>query len=148
MRAISASVRANDPQRGDRIALDRAAIWAGLVRKAENAVPFVAAMDECRVLERTANGLVREVVFHGERVRETVVFEPMTRVSFYRDDEHARWVIHNDIEEGADGELLLTFRAELDLGGGSDEDAAADRMHAGYVKAIETTLALSREALG
>lgn len=111
-------------------------------------MPFVAAMDECRVLERTANGLVREVVFHGERVRETVVFEPMTRVSFYRDDEQARWVIHNDIEEGADGELLLTFRAELDLGGGSDEDAAADRMHAGYVKAIETTLALSREALG
>ncbi|MEU8923933.1 SRPBCC family protein [Kitasatospora sp. NPDC048545] len=145
MRVISQTVRVNDPANPDETSLTRDDVWAGLLRKAENAVPFVAAMDECTVLERTGNGLVREVVFHGERVREEIVFHPKTRVSFFRRDEVATWVIHNDIDEDEDG-LTLTFRGELDLGGGDAEEAAAERMHAGYLLALQTTLKLSREA--
>ncbi|MFD8756641.1 SRPBCC family protein [Kitasatospora sp. NPDC059577] len=145
MRVISQTVRVNDPANPDETPLTRDDVWAGLLRKAENAVPFVAAMDECTVLERTGNGLVREVVFHGERVREEIVFHPKTRVSFFRRDEVATWVIHNDIDEDEDG-LTLTFRGELDLGGGDAEEAAAERMHAGYLLALQTTLKLSREA--
>ncbi|WP_030059406.1 MULTISPECIES: AtaL-like protein [Streptomyces] len=146
MRVVSQTVRVNDPADQDEVKLTRDDVWAGLQRKAENAVPFVAAMDECTVLERTENGLVREVVFHGERVREEIVFHPKARVSFFREDEAATWVIHNDIDEDENG-LTLTFRGELDLGGGEAEDAAADRMHAGYLLALQTTLKLSREAV-
>ncbi|MBP0452876.1 DUF1857 family protein [Kitasatospora sp. RG8] len=144
MRVVSQSVRVNEP--GERLRLTRDDVWAALERKAENAVPFVAAMDECTVLERTANGLVREVVFHGERVREEVVFHPKARVSFLRNDERGAWVIHNDIEEDGDG-LALTFRGELQLGDGPDEDAAAERMRSGYLRALQATLRLAREAV-
>ncbi|MEU9047193.1 MULTISPECIES: SRPBCC family protein [unclassified Kitasatospora] len=146
MRVISETVRVNDPANPDEVHLTRDDVWAGLVRKAENAVPVVAAMDECTVLERTERGLIREVVFHGERVREEIVFHPKTRVSFFRDDEAARWVIHNDIDEDEHG-LTLTFRGELDLGGGEAEEAAATRMHGGYLLAIQTTLKLTREVV-
>ncbi|GAA1933476.1 SRPBCC family protein [Kitasatospora viridis] len=144
MPEISASVRVNAPERGGGTVLDRDAVWAGLLRKAEDATLVVAGMSSCRVLERTGHGLVREVVIRGERVREEVRFEPKRRVSFHRSDERARWTIHNDIEEDADGELLLTFRAELDLGDGPADPARLERARAGYVAAIEATLALCR----
>ncbi|WP_407649697.1 AtaL-like protein [Goodfellowiella coeruleoviolacea] len=68
-----------------------------MCHKAENAVPYVPAMSECTVVERSDNALVREVVLNGERVREAVTFQPQTRVSFARDDERGTWLIHNDI---------------------------------------------------
>ncbi|MFI5532000.1 SRPBCC family protein [Kitasatospora sp. NPDC051853] len=150
MRVISQSVRVNDPAgEGGAAALTRAEVWATLLSKAENALPFVAGMTECTVLERTEGGLVREVVLNGgERVREEVVFHPQHRVSFHRDDETARWVIHNDIEEDADGELLLSFTGELDLGGAEEQDGAAERMRAGYALALRTTLERARAARG
>ncbi|MGW6915186.1 AtaL-like protein [Kitasatospora sp. NPDC054939] len=146
MRVVSATVPVNDPARPEQVPLTREDVWGGLLRKAENAVPYVAAMEECTVLERTADGLVREVSFHGERLVERVVFHPQRRVSFHRDDEAATWVIHNDIDEGEDG-LTLTFRAELELHGREVGDEDAERMRSGYLLALATTLALTREAV-
>ncbi|MFD0277928.1 SRPBCC family protein [Kitasatospora sp. NPDC127111] len=146
MRVVSRTVRVNDPADPGGVHLTRDDVWAALVRKAENAVPFVAAMDECTVLERTDNGLVREVVLGGERVREEVVFRPKTRVSFLRDDEAATWVIHNDLGEDEHG-LTLTFLGELELGGGLEEEAAAERTGSAYLVALRTTLDLAREAV-
>ncbi|WP_406196964.1 SRPBCC family protein [Kitasatospora sp. NBC_01560] len=144
MRVISQTVRVNDP--AEPVRLTRDDVWAALERKAADAVPFVAGMDACTVLERTADGLVREVVFHGERVRERVVFRPKARVTFTRDDEQGAWVIHNDIDEDEDG-LTLTFRAERDFGEGAEGEAAAGRMRAGYLLALRATLELAREAV-
>ncbi|GGP33290.1 SRPBCC family protein [Streptomyces melanogenes] len=148
MRVTSEPMRVNQPGDSDQVRLDRQDVWAGLLRKAANAVPFVAGMVECVVVERSENGLVRDVVFQsGERVRERVAFEHERRVSFYREDDRVRWVIHNDLGEDDAGELTLTFWAELDL----DDDAEAERiaasMRVGYPAAMEKTLALTREAV-
>ncbi|MFI1103819.1 SRPBCC family protein [Streptomyces melanogenes] len=138
----------NQPGDPGQVRLDRQDVWAGLLRKAANAVPFVAGIVECVVVERSENGLVREVVFQsGERVREKVVFEPEWRVAFHRADDRVRWVIHNDIGEDEAGELTLTFRAELDLHDDAEEDRVAASMRTGYPAAMQTTLALTREAV-
>ncbi|MEV5237999.1 SRPBCC family protein [Streptomyces cinnamoneus] len=146
MRTIAATVPVNDPDRTDQVHLDRDDVWAGLLRKAQNAVPFVPAIQECAVVERTPDGLVREVLLHGERVREEVVFHPKRRVSFSRDDERATWLIHNDIGEDETG-LTLTFSATVDLDESEEGEQQAERMRAGYLVALQNTLELTRESV-
>jgi hypothetical protein len=145
MRTIIATVPVNDPDRTDQVRLDRDDVWAGLLRKAQDAVPFVPGMQECTVTERRPDGLVREVVIHGERVREDVTFLPKRRVSFSRQDERTTWLIHNDIDEDRNG-LTLTFSATVDLGEDEEGERTAERMRAGYLVALRTTLALTRES--
>ena len=60
---VSKEVVANAPAHPK---LSRSEIWKGLVMKAENALPFVPGMAKCDVIERTTNGLVRDIVFRGD----------------------------------------------------------------------------------
>ncbi|MGX8905398.1 SRPBCC family protein [Streptomyces netropsis] len=144
MRTVTATVPVNEPDRTDRIRLDRDEVWAGLLQKAQNAVPYVPAIQECTVVERRPDGLVREVVIAGERIREEVVFHPKRRVSFSRHDERATWLIHNDIGEDGSG-LTLTFTATMDIAEDAEGDRQADRLRTGYLEALRTTLARTRE---
>lgn len=144
MRTITATVPVNEPGRTDQVHLDRDEVWAGLLDKARNAVPYVPAMQECTVLEHRPDGLVREVVIQGERVREEVVFHPKRRVSFSRRDERATWLIHNDIGEDERG-LTLTFSATMEIPEGEEGADQAERVREGYVAALRSTLARTRE---
>ncbi|MFF8594864.1 SRPBCC family protein [Streptomyces sp. NPDC015220] len=139
----------NDPSQPGQYVLDRDEVWAGLRSKAENAIPFVAGMSECSVLERGPEGLVREVVVHGERIREDVAFQVGQRVSFHRRDDRATWVIHNEIGEDETGDLTLTFAGEVLFHGQAAEakhdDEAAERMRVSTLRVVRNTLAVIRE---
>ena len=53
--------------------LDRAAVWDGLVLKANNALPFVPSMTYCEVTARHgATVFDRDIDFRGQRVRVAV----------------------------------------------------------------------------
>ncbi|WP_181923604.1 SRPBCC family protein [Streptomyces inhibens] len=123
---VDVTLPVNDPAAPDQPALDRDQVWAGLLRKAENAVPFVPGMEACTVLERASDGLVREVVVKGEAIREDVTFTPKERVSFSRADDRAAWVIHNVIGEDAAGALTLTFIGEMTAGPMADDAGDPD----------------------
>ncbi|MEU2589226.1 SRPBCC family protein [Streptomyces avermitilis] len=140
----------NDSTQPDQHRLDRDGLWAGLLSKAENAVPFVAGMTECTVLERTDEGLVREVVVRGERIREDVVFQQGQRVSFHREDDRATWVIHNEIGEDESGALTLTFASEILFHGQGaeveqDSEAVAG-MRASTLQTVRNTLDVIRRS--
>jgi Acetylaranotin biosynthesis cluster protein L len=60
-------------------------IWRGLVMKAENPMPFVTPITACTILERTANGLVREIVHKGETLRERITYDVGRSVTFVRE---------------------------------------------------------------
>ena len=77
--------------------LSRSEIWKGLVMKADNALPFVPGMTKCDVIERSANGLVRDIVFRGEDARERVTFYPEEKVVFLRLSGNADGFIVNEI---------------------------------------------------
>lgn len=128
--------------------LDREQLWAGLVRKAEDPVPFVPAITRCRVLSRTEDGLVREILLRGARVRERVTFFPRDAVRFDRLSGPVLGTIWNRIEVAEDGACSLRFTFELDAlwlsAGSAEERAYAAMMSASYLRAIETTIAETR----
>ena len=123
-------------------------MWQGLVMKAENALPFVKAMEDCRVLERYDNGFLREIKLRGVRMTERITFAPPVEVLFERVEAqgHDGWIT-NVISETQHG-LMLTFTFSVSFpnapSGSVDEKRQGDAVRASYLSAIETTLVATR----
>jgi hypothetical protein len=133
--------------------LDRGAIWDGLVRKANNALPFVPSMTFCQVTERYGETVFdRDIDFRGDRFTERITLEAPHRVVFTRIAGPVLGTIANEIE-GAEDDLHLRFSFALVVagaeGGSPGEQAYADSMTGDYLKAVEATLtAMRRIAAG
>jgi hypothetical protein len=147
MYTMAATIEVNPPDRD--VDLTRELVWRGLVMKAENALPFVPAMQECIVTERFESGLVRSILARGERLTERVTFTPDVQVLFERTDPSGADVgwIANVLSEGEHG-LLLTFVLNIVLPGvapgSADERTRGAAIKQSYVEAIETTLRMMR----
>lgn len=129
------------------MALTPEQVWAGLVMKAENAVPFVPGMDDCRVVERFDGGLVRDVSFRGNAMRERVFFDAPVQVRFERVGGPKTWVT-NVISESPMGPLLVfTFGVTFEgvAEGSAQERQRGDEMKQAYVAAVGATLRTVRE---
>lgn len=129
--------------------LTRADVWAGLEKKALNALPFVPAMTYCEVLEQRGElEFDREIEFRGKRFTERITLEPQSRVTFTRLAGEVLGTIANELEEDESGRLSLRFSFALVLKGvvpGSPEEAEyAAGMKGDYLKAVEATLAAIR----
>jgi hypothetical protein len=133
--------------------LDRAAVWDGLVMKANNALPFVPAMTYCEVTARHSDHVFdRDIDFRGQRFTERITLEPPHRVVFTRIAGPVLGTIANEIE-GTENDLRLRFSFALVVagikGGSVEERAYADGMTADYLKAVAATLtAMRRIAAG
>jgi hypothetical protein len=128
--------------------LDRAAVWAGLVLKANNALPFVPSMTFCEVTARHGDTVFdRDIDFRGERFTERITLEEPHRVVFTRIAGPVLGTIANEIE-GTDEDLHLRFSFALVVsgvaGGSPGERDYADSMTGDYLKAVEATLAAMR----
>ncbi|HEY3650283.1 MAG TPA: SRPBCC family protein [Streptosporangiaceae bacterium] len=133
--------------------LDRAAVWAGLVLKANNALPFVPSMTYCEVTERYSDTIFdRDIDFRGDRFTERIMLEEPHRVTFTRIAGPVLGTIANEIE-GPDDDLKLRFSFALVVGGVEGGSALereyADSMTGDYLKAVAATLnAMRRIAEG
>ncbi|MFI1401147.1 AtaL-like protein [Streptomyces sp. NPDC020681] len=79
--------------------LDRAAVWDGLVLKADNGLPFVPSMTFCQIVARHGDTVFdRDINFRGQRLTERVTLEPPHRVVFTRIAGPVLGVIVNEIE--------------------------------------------------
>jgi acetylaranotin biosynthesis cluster protein L len=147
MYTLSVAVDVNPPGASPRLSQEQ--VWRGLMMKADNAVLFVPRMQSCTVLERWADGLLREVVNDGNRFREKITFTPPVEVLFERVDtaDNAGWIT-NVISESEHG-LLLTFTFAVNLPGVKpgtpDERAKGEAMRESYVGAVKATLARVRQ---
>jgi Domain of unknown function (DUF1857) len=127
--------------------LDRAAVWDGLVMKANNALPFVPSMTFCEVTNRISDTVFdRDIDFRGDRMTERITLEEPHRVVFTRIAGPVLGTIANEIE-GAD-ELFLRFSFALVVqgveGGSAEEQKYADGMTGDYLKAVQATLTAMR----
>lgn len=143
---VNRSIPVND---GAEPELTRDQVWEGLVRKARNAIPFVAAITACRVVEQRGDlEFDREIVLRGQHYRERIWLDPPRRVIFARLEGPVLGTITNEIEEHQDGSLWLRFAFALALRGAESGPAEEERigrtMEAEYVKAIASTLETSR----
>jgi acetylaranotin biosynthesis cluster protein L len=143
---VSKEVRANGDAGQPR--LSRSEIWKGLVMKAENALPFVPGMAKCDVVERTADGLVRDIVFRGEDAREKITFYPEEKVVFLRLSGNVDGFIVNEIL-GDDNDLRLRFSFALQLVDAPSDSAEEKEFRAlmerEYLRAVDATLAAIRK---
>ena len=124
--------------------LDRAAVWDGLVLKANNALPFVPSMTYCEVTQRHSDTVFdRDIDFRGERFTERITLEAPHRVTFTRIAGPVLGTIANEIE-GAEDDLRLRFSFALVvagvLGGSAAEQEYAGSMTGDYLKAVAATL--------
>lgn len=131
----------------------RGELWRGLVAKAGNALPFVAAMSHCEILERHSDtSFDRAISFRGQDFTERITLEEPHRVVFTRLTGPVLGTIANEIE-GGEGDLALRFSFALVVrgveGGSATEREYADGMTADYLKAVASTLdAVRRVARG
>lgn len=125
-------------------------VWVGLIEKAENPLPYVAAISACTVVERFEGGLVRDIEHVGP-VREVVTFYPKKLVHFVRTHGSARGTIDNEIctDEAGNDVLKFSFRLVVDgIAEGSAEEAAfGEKMQSDYLDAVHTTLQAVRERI-
>jgi hypothetical protein len=124
--------------------LDRAAVWDGLVLKANNALPFVPSMTYCEVTKRHSETVFdRDIDFRGERFTERITLEQPHRVTFTRIAGPVLGTIANEIE-GPEDDLRLRFSFALVVagveGGSAREQEYADSMTGDYLKAVAATL--------
>jgi hypothetical protein len=144
---ISRSIRVND---GTEPPLTLDQVWDGLVEKAENPLPYVAAISSCEVIDRFEGGLVRDIEHVGP-VREVVTFYPKKLVHFVRTHGSARGTIDNELGVDEDGNEVLTFSFRLVVDGledgSAEERAFGERMQADYLDAVATTLRAVRERI-
>jgi hypothetical protein len=148
MYRLSRTILVNEPSK---TTLSRHDVWAGLLMKANNALPYVPIMSKCEVIERGEGWLTRDILLKDVPLREKVTFEPESRVIFDRigGDELGR--IENIIGEDDKGNLTLTFSFGLTKKGipeGSDaEQKHFAQMEGAYFGAVASTLAAVRRTV-
>ena len=128
--------------------LDRAAVWDGLVRKANNALPFVPSMTFCEITARHGDTVFdRDIDFRGQRFTERITLEAPHRVVFTRIAGPVLGTIANEVE-GSGDDLRLRFSFALVVagveGGSPAEREYAESMTGDYLKAVAATLGAMR----
>jgi hypothetical protein len=134
------------------IALTRAQIRAGLVLKARDARQFLPPnlCTRCAVVEESATHIMREATIAGDDLRETIVFEPERKVTFFQAADPPEGAIVNELFEDEGGALQLRFYGLLGLRGhepgGPEERDEQARMDAetGYRSALLPMLRRTR----
>jgi hypothetical protein len=134
------------------VPLTRSLVWRGLMMKAENPLPFVPVISSCKVIERHADGLIREIVDKGDTITEVVRFHPERLVKFERTSGRVLGTILNEIIEDDDGDLALKFTFTLSIegvaAGSAEEKEFAGQMEDGYLMAVRATLKAMRTLAG
>ena len=133
------------------VPLNQDQIWQGLEQKALDAVPYVEAITECRVIDRQSDSVFdREVQLGGHRYVERVWLGPPDRVVFARLDGPVLGTITNQIVTDGDA-LTIVFQFALTVRPGDSipvtEQQLSAQMVSAYRSAVETTLAAVRAAL-
>ncbi|MDC0680151.1 AtaL-like protein [Sorangium atrum] len=135
--------------------LTRAQAWDGLVLKARDARLFLppGLCTRCDVVEESGSHIVRIATIAGDDLREIIMFEPQSKVTFFQATGPREGAIINELFEDADGTLQLRFYCYLGLRGkepnGPEEQAEQEWMNSdkGYKSALLSTLKRTRELL-
>src|SRR5271155_3841295 len=144
----SRTVPVNEPSKSF---LSRHDVWAGLLMKAANALPYVPIMSKCEVVERGEGWLTRGILLKDVPLREKVTFEPEERVIFDRIGGVELGRIENVIGEDEKGNLTLTFAFGLTKQGipeGTQEERSHFApMEGAYMGAVAATLGAVRRTV-
>ena len=126
-------IQINDPLNPLIDPLSREQLWRGLVYRAENPLPFVLGLDDCRIVVRTEHTLRRELHFGSLTVRDRVTLDPMNQVRYETEAGGglpASSLVMTIEEPGAD-ELVVRFDYETLRRAG---DAPGEQFYNAFLK--------------
>lgn len=135
--------------------LTREQVWKGLERKARDARLFLppGLCTRCDVTEESSTHFVREATIAGADLREIIVLEPGSKVTFFQATGPREGAIVNELFEDEAGQLQLRFYCYLGLRGkepdGPEEEGEQAQFDSdkGYKAALLSTLKRTRELL-
>jgi len=126
-------IQINDPLNPLIDPLSREQLWRGLAYRAENPLPFVLGLDECRIVVRTERTLRRELHFGSLTVRDRVTLDPMKQVRYETEAGAglpASSLVMTIEEPGAD-ELVVRFEYETSRRSG---DAPSEEFYNAFLR--------------
>ena len=135
--------------------LTREQAWKGLELKARDARLFLpqGLCTRCDVTEESTTHFVREATIAGASLREIIVLEPESKITFFQASGPREGAIVNELFEDDSGELQLRFYCYIGLRnkepGGREEQAEQAQFDSdqGYKAALLSTLKRTRELL-
>jgi hypothetical protein len=137
------------------IPLTREQAWKGVELKARDARLFLppGLCTRCDVVEESATHFVREATIAGADIREIIMLERQSKVTFFQARGPREGAIVNELFEDETGALQLRFYCYLGLRGkkpnGPEEQAEQRQFDSdnGYKSALLSTLKRTREML-
>lgn len=123
----------NDPGNPLVMPLSRRQLWAGLLHRVDNPVPFLPGLESCTIVERTDEYLLRELDFGAAMIQDRVTMAEMRWVRFeiLANAEHAGGTLTISIEEPDAGYLFLRFAYQTTLAANPNSE---ERAYVEYVK--------------
>lgn len=127
--------------------LSREQLWQGLVKRAEKPLYFVYGLDECHILNRGPDSMLRELRFGSLTVHDRVYFVPPNEVRYEIEPSATMpgGTLTMRIEEPQPGELFVRFDYELKVQSGRVEDYYNEFRKSAYVEADIDTVRAIRE---
>ncbi len=126
-------IQINDLQNPLIETLDRTQVWAGLMRRVEDATPFLPGLQRCTVVERHAGHLLRELDFGAAVIHDKVTMAEgeWVRFDILPSAQHAGGSLTIRIEEPEAGALFLRFSYATTF---AIDPNSEDRAYIEYVK--------------
>jgi len=128
--------------------LTREELWFGLLCRAEDARAFLPGLEACHIVERSDDGLVRDLHFGHTVIRDHVNFKTLDWICFESEatDEHAGGSLKISIEEPEAGALFLRFcyQTTLPEGAGSENGRYAEFVRSAYHQSDVDTVRVIR----
>jgi Domain of unknown function (DUF1857) len=116
------------------VPVTREQIWSGLLQRVENPLPFLPGLESCAILERTSEGLLRELDFGPATLRDhvTMVEAQWVRFDIVPSATSAGGSLTINIEEPQPGFLFLRFAYRTALASDPEERAYVEYIKSAY----------------
>ena len=127
--------------------LTREQLWAGLLCRVEDPVPFLPGLESCEILARGDNWLERQLDFGAATVRDHVTLVKGESVHFAiaPTETHAGGSLTIRIESRDEIALFLRFSYETHHPAAADDEQYADYIKSAYEQSDIDTVRLIRE---
>lgn len=126
-------IQINDPANPLIVPLTRAQLWAGLLRRVEDPLPFLPGLESCRITRNDDATLSRILDFGAAQIEDQVTLAEglWVRFDIPASGAHAGGSLTISVEEPQAEALFLRFAYRTSLG---EAGAVEDRAYVEYVK--------------
>lgn len=127
--------------------ITREHLWAGLLCRVEDPLPFLPGLESCRILDRGENWVERLLDFGPASIRDRVTITPLESVHFAIEatEQHAGGSLTIQIEARSEIALFLRFTYETHHPAAEDDAQYADYVRAAYQQSDQDMVQRIRE---